>query len=95
MKRYIAILTMLVLAAVACKKQEPFEGPVGETLTAHLGGPESKVEFNPSSGKFAWSDPDEIAVHSTAGAYKTVQVTAAGVFTFAPVGGEVRDGYAI
>ena len=95
MKRYIAILTMLVLAAVACKKQEPFEGPVGETLTAHLGGPESKVEFNPSSGKFAWSDPDEIAVHSTAGAYKTVQVTAAGVFTFAPEGGEVRDGYAI
>ena len=94
MKRYFTILTMLVLAAVACKKQGPFEGLVGETLTAHIGGPQSKVAFNPTSGKFAWSDPDEIALHSTAGTYTTAQVTAAGVFTFAPQGSEVRDGYA-
>ena len=95
MKRYIAILA-IVLAAVACKKGNSFNAPAGgEKLTAHIGGPESRVEFNPSSGKFAWSDPDEIAIHSTAGAYKTAQVTAAGVFTFVPEGSEVRDGYAI
>ena len=95
MKRYIAILA-IVLAAVACKKGNSFDAPAGgEKLTAHIGGPESRVEFNPSSGKFAWSDPDEIAIHSTAGAYKTAQVTAAGVFTFVPEGSEVRDGYAI
>ena len=57
MKRYIAILTM-VLAVAACKKQGPFEAPtgIGETLTAHIGGPESKVSFDASTGKFAWSE---------------------------------------
>lgn len=96
MKKYIAILA-ITLAAVACKKAEnAFEAAVaGETLTAHIGGPESRVEFNPSSGKFAWSDPDEIALHISTGSYRSVEVTASGVFTFVAEGSETRDGYAI
>ena len=90
MKRYFAVLTM-ALALAACNKQDPF---AGETLTAHIGGPQSKVEFNSSSGKFAWSDPDNIALYTSAGAFKTVSVSASGVFTFLPEGGETRDGYA-
>ena len=95
MKRYIAILTM-VLAMAACKKQGPFEGPTGagEILTAHIGGPASRVEFNPSTGKFAWSDPDSIALHTDAGTFEKVKVSASGVFTFLPAEGATRDGYA-
>ena len=96
MKRYIAILTM-VLAVAACKKQGPFEAPtgIGETLTAHIGGPESKVSFDASTGKFAWSEPtDEIALHTSAGTYQNVTVQPSGVFTFLPEGSETRDGFA-
>ena len=95
MKRYIAILTM-VLAVAACKKQAPFEAPTGagEILTAHIGGPASRVEFNSSTGKFAWGDPDEIALHTDAGAYQTVTVSASGVVTFLAADGVARDGYA-
>ena len=96
MKRYIAILTM-ILAVAACKKQGPFEAPtgIGETLIAHIGGPESKVSFDASTGKFAWSAPtDEIALHTSAGAYQNVTVQPSGVFTFLPEGSETRDGFA-
>ena len=96
MKKYIAILA-IALAAAACKKAENvFDAAVvGETLTAHIGGPESRVEFNPSSGKFAWSDPDEIALHLSTATYRNVEMMASGVFTFMPEGSETRDGYAI
>ena len=95
MKKYIALIT-IALALVACKKQGPVEGPVsgaGEILTAHIGGPDSKVEFNPSTGKFAWSDPDMIALFTTDG-FKNVSVSPSGVFTFVPDEGVTRAGYA-
>lgn len=92
MKRYIIILSM-VLAVVGCKKAEnAFDAAgAGETLTAHIGGPESKVSFDASTGKFAWSDPnDEIALHTSASGYQTATVQPSGVFSF----GTDRDGYA-
>ena len=96
MKRYFAILTMMVLAVAACQKQGPVEGPVngGEVITAHIGGPDSKVEFDPSSGAFSWNTPDYIAIHTTEGEFKKVEVNSSGVFTFYPNEGEERDGYA-
>ena len=46
---------MMVLAVAACKKQEPVNELIkgGEVITAHIGGPDSKVEFDPSSGQFS------------------------------------------
>lgn len=85
----------MVLAVAACKKQGPSEVPVyGEIITAHIGGGlDSKVEFD-SNGKFSWNTPDYIAIHTSQGSYKTVEVNSSGVFTFYPDEGEVRDGYA-
>ena len=97
MKRFVTILMLITLAlAVSCKKDSA--GPVPgnrETLTAHIGGPDSKVEFNAGTGQFSWSDPDHIALHLSSGAYTTVEVSAAGVFTIVPDAGVSRDGYAI
>ena len=96
MKKYFAILTMMVLAVAACKKQDPVEKPIkgGEVITAHIGGPDSKVEFDPSSGQFSWNTPDGISIHTSEGGYKSVEVNSTGVFTFYPNEGEVRDGFA-
>ena len=97
MKRYFAILT-LVLSVAACNKQGLSQEQIpaaGEVITAHIGGPDSRVEFDPSDGEFSWSTPDYIAIHTTDGSYTTVEVNATGVLTFHPQGAETRDGYAI
>ena len=97
MKRYFAILT-LVLSVAACNKQElsKEQAPAaGEVITAHIGGPDSKVEFDPSSGEFSWSNQDHIAIHTTEGSYKTAEVNSLGLLSFIPDEGEARNGYAV
>ena len=94
MKKYISIVSVLILAA--CAKESLPKGEQEmlrtETLTARIVN--TKVDVD-AAGKFSWTEGDEIAVHRTVNGYETAPLTGDGAFNVHLAEGEARDGYAV
>ena len=93
MKKYIIILSVLVLAG--CSREmvpgTSFEGRV-ETVKASISA--TKVEIS-DAGKFSWTSGDRIAVHRSANGYETATLSADGSFSIHLADGEARDCFAV
>ena len=89
------VSTALAFSLASCTKEQEINGPAPQQLRARIEGSDTRVEIDDVSGKLAWTDGDEIAVHTTAGAYRTVSLDATGGFSLPLSPGEDRDGYAV
>lgn len=87
-----AAVSAMLLGSCSREQQNPDDGI--RTLTAHI-GKQTRVEFDSRTGKFSWSDPDEIALHLSSGAYMNVAVKASGVFNLTVDAGVTQDAYAV
>ena len=94
MKKYIAILSIFALCACAKELAPEVEDSslYSEVLTARIVN--TKVDIS-DSGKFSWSEGDQIAVHRSVNGYETASLSLDGIFGVHLSDGETRDGYAI
>ena len=94
MKKYISIVSVLILAACAKESLPKGENELlrTETLTARIVNTKVNVD---AAGKFSWTEGDEIAVHRTVNGYETATLTGDGAFNVHLADGESRDGYAV
>ena len=93
---YIKTIAFAAVSAMllgSCSQEQSTPDGAG-IKTAHFGD-QTRVEFNEITGKFAWSDPDEIALHLSSGEYTNVTVKASGVFNLTMDAGVTQDAYAV
>ena len=87
-----AAVSVMLLGSCSREQQNPDDGI--RTLTAHI-GKQTRVDFDSRTGKFSWSDPDEIALHLSTGAYTNVAVKPSGVFNLVLDAGVTQDCYGV
>ena len=90
------MMAILLSLTLSCSREQDAGMATAVRLHARIeSGGETRVDFDEASGKFAWTDGDEIDIHTSAGAYRSVALDASGGFSLELTGSEARDGYAV
>ena len=93
---HAALAALLALAACTAELDTDVKVPESGRLRARLEGEtDTRVEFDTSSGKLAWTNGDVIDIHTSLGAYRTAELDATGGFSLELAANEARDGYAV